>query len=54
MKDYSPREAYEEDVRRRPTYDSGKPRKQWDQLPEHVQWSWRRTPTPRDWIGERV
>jgi hypothetical protein len=41
--------AYEEDVRRRPTYDNGVPRCTWDQLPDIAQWSWEKNPTPRDW-----
>ena len=43
------REAYKEDVRRKPTYHNGQPRKQWDDLDAIAQWSWNRNPTPRDW-----
>jgi hypothetical protein len=41
--------AYEEDCRRMPTYDSGKPRKTWDQLERFEQLSWVLNPTPRNW-----
>lgn len=43
------REAYEEDVRRRPLYENGAPRPDWDDLDEHAQWSWNKSPTPREW-----
>lgn len=36
------REAYEADVRRRPTYHDGTPRKPWGDLSEIAQWSWGR------------
>lgn len=49
MKTYTPREAYEEDVRRRPTYHDGTPRRTWDELPETARWSWKRNPTPRSY-----
>lgn len=39
------REAYEEDVRRKPLYEDGTPRKRWDDLPEIVRWSWKRRET---------
>lgn len=32
--------AYEEDVLRRPTYDSGLPRKPWDKLANWAQTEW--------------
>ncbi len=41
------REAYEEDVRRHPTYHDGSPRPPWHRLDENAQWSWERNPTPR-------
>ena len=34
--------AYEEDVRRKPLYHDGTPRKRWDELDEIIQWSWGR------------
>lgn len=39
--------AYEEDVRRRPTYDDGTPRRAWSSLDNVVRLSWQRNPTPR-------
>jgi len=45
----TPREAYAEDVRRRPTYDGGAPRPAWDDLCDVARESWRRNPTPRNW-----
>lgn len=51
--DYTAEQAYAEDCRRKPTYTpNGKPRPPWEALPEFVQWSWRRNPTPRDWASE--
>lgn len=47
------REAYEEDVRRRPTYDNGAPRRSWDQLDDIAQLSWTRNPTPRDYPARK-
>jgi hypothetical protein len=41
--------AYNEDVRRRPTYDKGAPRPTWAQLDYHAKVSWARNPTPREW-----
>lgn len=41
--------AYEEDVRRKPTYDGGLARAAWDKLADHVKESWERNPTPRAW-----
>jgi hypothetical protein len=41
--------AYNEDVRRRPTYDKGAPRPTWAQLDAWVKQSWERDPTPREW-----
>lgn len=43
------REAYEADVRRRPTYPDGAPRKTWEQLCDVARWSWERGLTPDDW-----
>ena len=43
------KEAYEEDVRRKPTYHTGEPRKAWDKLDKAIQDNWNRYPTPRDW-----
>jgi len=42
--------AYEEDVRRRPTYDTGTPRATWDMLPAPFHDTWHKNPTPRDWL----
>jgi hypothetical protein len=41
--------AYEEDVRRKPAYDTGHPRIGWHQLGDVERLSWIRNPTPRDW-----
>ena len=41
--------AYNEDVRRRPTYHTGEPRLTWAQLDAWVKQSWERNPTPREW-----
>ena len=43
------KQAYEEDVRRMPTYHDGTPRRPWERLDEVTQWSWNRNPTPRNW-----
>lgn len=50
------KEAYEEDVRRRPYYHNGAKRRSWDQLDDVIQWSWNRKPTPREYpaCGERA
>jgi hypothetical protein len=37
------RAAYEADVRSRPTYHDGTPRKSWDRLGEIERWSWNRS-----------
>ena len=42
------KEAYEEDVRRRPKYHDGASRKTWEQLGAVEKWTWERNPTPRD------
>lgn len=39
-------QAYERDVKRRPTYHDGKPRRSWDQLSEVAKWSWEKGPYP--------
>ena len=39
--------AYEEDVRRCPTYHDGKPRKTWARLCPLARDSWEKNPTPR-------
>lgn len=39
--------AYEADLRWRPNYDGGKPRKTWDQLGDLARSTWERNPTPR-------
>jgi hypothetical protein len=39
--------AYEADVKARPLYHDGKPRRQWHQLPYFARWSWERNPTSR-------
>lgn len=36
--------AYQEDVRRRPTYGDGTPRKSWEELCDVARWSWEREP----------
>lgn len=41
--------AYNEDVRRRPTYHTGERRPAWAQLDTRAKWSWERDPTPREW-----
>ena len=41
--------AYHEDLRRRPYYDGGTPRRSWAQLDDHAKASWERNPTPREW-----
>lgn len=43
------KEAYEEDVRRKPTYHTGEPRKTWDELDSVEQWSWNKDPQPREY-----
>ena len=40
------KQAYEEDVRRKPNYHDGSPRKRWDQLAPEVQNTWNKNPTP--------
>ena len=42
--------AYAEDVRRQPLYHTGERRKCWEQLGDIERDTWRRNPTPRDWI----
>ncbi len=42
------REAYEEDVRRKPLYEDGTPRKRWDQLTDLIQRTWEQSPEPRE------
>lgn len=39
--------AYEAELKARPTYDDGSPRRTWEQLGPIAQWSWERNPTPR-------
>jgi hypothetical protein len=39
--------AYEQELRARPTYHDGTPRKRWDQLDDIARSSWERNPTPR-------
>ena len=41
--------AYDENVRRKPTYHTGKPRKAWHELDKPEQTTWERNPTPREW-----
>lgn len=45
--------AYEEDVRRSPSYPDGSPRKAWAALGDVERWSWERCPTPREY-GSRA
>lgn len=39
--------AYEADVKARPNYNDGSPRKSWDDLGTVERKSWERNPTPR-------
>ena len=39
--------AYETELKARPTYDDGTPRRTWGALPEWARWTWERNPTPR-------
>jgi len=39
--------AYEEDVRRKPLYHDGTPRRSWDKIAAIARESWERNPTPR-------
>jgi hypothetical protein len=41
--------AYEEDVRRQPTYHDGTPRPPFSALGDAVRNNWERHPTPREW-----
>jgi len=41
--------AYNEDVRRQPTYHTGERRPAWAALETYAKQSWERDPTPRDW-----
>ncbi len=43
------REAYEDDVRRCPTYVDGTARDTWEQLSDLARTSWNRDPTPREY-----
>lgn len=43
--------AYLEDVKRRPFYHTGKPRRAWRELDDWARSSWEHNPTPRDWDG---
>lgn len=43
------RAAYQEDVRRQPTYNDGSARVTWGELGPIERDSWMRNPTPRDW-----
>lgn len=52
-KTYTPQEAYEEDVRRRPNYHDGTPRRAYKDLPENVKDGWRKNPTPREWKSRK-
>jgi hypothetical protein len=38
--------AYEADVRERPNYHDGTPRRKWHELSEVAQWSWNKSPCP--------
>lgn len=49
LNDNAGRRDYEADVRRRPTYDDGTPRKTWEQLGELERWTWR-MPRRGGWI----
>ncbi len=41
------KEAYEDDVRKRPNYENGQRRPKWEDLRETAQYSWNRNPTAR-------
>lgn len=43
------KEAYEEDCRRKPCYDNGGKRKEWDELCPIFQRQWNEKPVPRNW-----
>jgi hypothetical protein len=43
--------AYEEDVRRKPTYHTGEKRKSWHELDKPEQMTWERNPTSRDYVS---
>ena len=50
MENMTPGErAYNIDCERKPTYHDGSLRLCWSQLSRHVQDSWERNPTPREW-----
>lgn len=38
--------AYEADVKRRPNYHDGTPRRRWEELPKEIQESWSRSAKP--------
>jgi len=42
--------AYLEDCARKPTYETGEPRRSWESLEDWARWSWEREPTPRQWL----
>ena len=46
--------AYNEDVRRQPTYHTGERRPAWTALETYAKQSWERDPTPRDWTAPFV
>ena len=39
--------AYERDVKRKPLYPDGKPRRKWEELDEVSRWTWSKNPTDR-------
>ena len=43
--------AYEEDVRRQPTYHKADPRKTWDQLAQWARDQWNNDPRPREFVN---
>ncbi len=43
--------AYEADMKARPNYHDGTPRKTWDQLCEVAQWSWNRPEARQERVG---
>ena len=46
--------AYEEDVRRCPTYHDSSPRRPWHEIDAVAQWSWERDPRPREFTHRKL
>lgn len=47
LKEQAGKKAYMQDVENMPFYLDGKPRKTWDELPDHAKETWIRKPFPR-------